>query len=115
MFWWGFCFEDFPGGEGGGFHFIRYLFFILLGGIRIRMPKNKIKSFLAAVGRGGKPPQSKFEFSRYGIDVPRFRVSAPPHPGLPPCDSQESSSFLLESSGFLLKFWVFGSLVKQGC
>ena len=78
MFWWGFYFEDFPGGEGGEIHFIRYLFFILLGGIRIRMPKNKIKSFLAAVGRGGKPPQSKLEFSRYGIDVPRFRVSGNP-------------------------------------
>ena len=35
--------------------FILYIFFILLGGIRIPMLKFKIKSFLAAVGRGGNP------------------------------------------------------------
>ena len=42
-------------GGGGEIRFILYLFSILLGGIRIPRLKFKIKSFLAAVGRGGHP------------------------------------------------------------
>ena len=32
MFWWGFCLEDFSGGEAGEIHFILYMFSFLLGG-----------------------------------------------------------------------------------